>query len=40
MAQGSSLRQYISAGNDVPSLVPYWDYFKKKKLSKCSPRFA
>ncbi len=38
MAQGSSLRQYIGAGNDVPSLI--LRLLQKKKRCKCSPRFA
>jgi hypothetical protein len=38
MAQGSSLRQYIGAGNDVPSLV--LRLLQKKRSCKCSPRFA
>jgi hypothetical protein len=38
MAQGALLRQYISAGSDVPSLV--LRLLQKKKRCKCSPRFA
>jgi hypothetical protein len=38
MVQGASLRQYISAGSDVPSLV--LRLLQKKKRCKCLLHFA